>query len=79
MPAAGVEGLLATEPAGVALLVRRVGDTERRIQLALQLARLFPGLDLAALGEFSAEVEWVSPAARCARFALALAPRRLCA
>lgn len=60
MPAAGVEGLLATEPAGVALLVRRVGDTERRIQLALQLARLFPGLDLAALGEFSAEVEWVS-------------------
>jgi predicted acylesterase/phospholipase RssA/CRP-like cAMP-binding protein len=60
LPASGVEELLETEPAGVALLARRVGDAERRIQLAIQLSRLFPGLDLAALEEFGAEVEWVS-------------------
>lgn len=60
LPAAGVERLLAADAQGVGALVQRVADTERGVQLAVHLARLFPGLDGEALRALGAGVEWVA-------------------
>jgi predicted acylesterase/phospholipase RssA/CRP-like cAMP-binding protein len=60
LPAQGVERVLAADPRGVAALVERVGDSERSVQLALHLARLFPGLDGEALQALGAGVDWVA-------------------
>jgi predicted acylesterase/phospholipase RssA/CRP-like cAMP-binding protein len=60
LPAAGVEALLAADPEGVGALVQRVADTERGVQLAVHLARLFPGLDQAALAALGAGVDWLA-------------------
>jgi NTE family protein/lysophospholipid hydrolase len=60
LPASGVERLLAADPRGVAALVQRVADSERSVQLALHLARLFPGLDGEALHALGAGVDWVA-------------------
>jgi NTE family protein/lysophospholipid hydrolase len=60
LPAAGVERVLSADPRGVAALVQRVAESERSVQLAIHLARLFPGLDGEALQALGAGVDWVA-------------------
>jgi predicted acylesterase/phospholipase RssA/CRP-like cAMP-binding protein len=56
--AAGIEALVGVDPEGVAALAQEVARTEQALQVAVHLARLFPGLDHEALAEFGDGVEW---------------------
>ncbi len=54
------EALFAADPDGLAAFVSHLTPGERAVQLALQLAHRFPGLDDEGLVDFAERSEWVS-------------------
>lgn len=57
---AGIDALLAADPEGLARLAAHVAESERALQVAIHLSRMFPGLDRAGLEAFGAGAEWLS-------------------
>jgi predicted acylesterase/phospholipase RssA/CRP-like cAMP-binding protein len=60
LPAAGVDRLMSVDPAGLAGVAARVAESERALQVAIHLSRLFPGLDRSGLDAFGAGAEWLT-------------------
>lgn len=60
LPAAGIDALMSADPEGLARLAVHVAESERALQVAIHLSRMFPGLDREGLEAFGAGAEWVS-------------------
>ena len=55
---AGIEALVTVDAEGLAALAKQVARGEQALQVAVHLARLFPGLEHEALAELGDGVEW---------------------